>query len=154
MDPDEPSAVYRLYDAYGVLLYIGLTCNPASRWKDHRKEMLWWPEVVHRHLTWYGSRREAWDAERAAIRSEGARYNKGWWPDMVPNLPPGVAPQPHGARTAYQFRETRVSHRILWYHWRLTLQDVLETRREQAGREDSDQTWPTSQQQRSTAQRP
>ncbi|MGZ9935866.1 GIY-YIG nuclease family protein (plasmid) [Streptomyces sp. NC-S4] len=130
MDYDQPAAVYRLYDADEALLYIGLTCNPASRWKDHCKQMLWWPEVTHKHLTWYDTRREAWAAEGAAIREEGARYNKSSWPNMASNLPPGVPPQPHGARTAYQYRETRIGYRMRWYHWRLTLQGVL-TRREE-----------------------
>ncbi|MET9676446.1 GIY-YIG nuclease family protein [Streptomyces sp. NPDC006482] len=131
MDYEKPAAVYRLYDADGALLYIGMTRNEASRWKDHRKEMLWWPEVTDKHLTWYDTRWQAWDAERLAIRTEGPRYNKSSWPDMAPQLPPGVPPQPHGARIAYQHRETRGGYRIQWYQWRLTLQDALETLREQ-----------------------
>lgn len=132
MNPDQPAAVYRLYDADGTLLYIGLTSNPDSRWKDHRKEMLWWREVIAKQLVWYETRRQAAEVERAAIRSEGARYNKSSWPGMTSSLPAGVPAQPHGARTAYQHRETRVGYRIQWFHWRLTLQDALETEREQA----------------------
>ncbi|MFF2571201.1 GIY-YIG nuclease family protein [Streptomyces sp. NPDC058084] len=133
MDDAKASTVYRLYDAHGALLYIGVTRNPASRWKDHRKEMLWWPEVTDKHLTWYGTHEAAWAAEAHAIRTEGPRYNKSNWPDldMAPRLPPGVPPQPFGARIAYQHRETRGGYRIRWYQWRLTLQDALETLREQ-----------------------
>ncbi|MER6477129.1 GIY-YIG nuclease family protein [Streptomyces filamentosus] len=131
MDEVKASAVYRLYDEHEALLYIGVTRNPPSRWKDHRKEMFWWREVTDKRLTWYSTHEEAWEAERHAIRTEGPRYNKSSWPGMAPQLPPGVPPQPSGTRIAYQHRETRVGYRIQWLQWRLTLQDALETIREQ-----------------------
>ncbi|ROQ26017.1 hypothetical protein EDD98_5600 [Streptomyces sp. PanSC19] len=49
--------------------------------------------------------------------------------------------RPSPARNIYQHRETRSGYRIRWYHWRLTLQDALETLREQAGmRENQEST--------------
>jgi hypothetical protein len=134
LDNDRPTAVYRLRNTDGDLLYIGMTRNPKQRWKDHRKEMLWWPEVADRHLNWYDTRLEARAAEGVAIREEGPRYNKSTWPDMKPGLPPGVPPQPYGARLAYQYREIRPSYRIVWFLWRLGLQDALETQKEEAVR--------------------
>ncbi|MFJ9434547.1 GIY-YIG nuclease family protein [Streptomyces sp. NPDC101490] len=131
MDYEKPTSVYRLYDEIDALLYIGMTSTPATRWQEHRKEMLWWPEVSEKRFTWYDNRIDAWDAERQAIHQEAPRYNKSTSPDRVPYLPPGIPPQPFGARTAYQYRETRGGYRIQWYLWRLRLQDALETSREQ-----------------------
>ncbi|WP_411119910.1 GIY-YIG nuclease family protein [Streptomyces sp. 058-1L] len=76
MDYEQPAAVYRLYDADGALLYIGMTRNEVSRWKSHRKEMLWWREVVSKHLTWHDTRWQAWEADRHAIRTEGPAHRQ------------------------------------------------------------------------------
>ncbi|WP_031129594.1 GIY-YIG nuclease family protein [Streptomyces aureocirculatus] len=104
MDYAQPAAVYRLYDAAGHLLYIGLTCNPRSRWKDHRKEMLWWREVAFKVIL----------------------YNAY---ETFPR--PGIPPQPYGHRIAYQHRETRPGYRIQWFLWRLGVQDTWATETEQ-----------------------
>ncbi|WP_051853088.1 GIY-YIG nuclease family protein [Streptomyces aureocirculatus] len=102
MDYAQPAAVYRLYDAAGHLLYIGLTCNPRSRWKDHRKEMLWWREVAFKVITWHETRHQACAAESSAVASERPLYNAY---ETFPR--PGIPPQPYGHRIAYQHRETR-----------------------------------------------
>jgi Bacterial regulatory proteins, gntR family len=71
----DPTAVYRLYDADGTLLYIGITRNIALRFAHHEIYKPWWPQVVRKTMTWYGSRAEAIRAESAAIVSEGPLYN-------------------------------------------------------------------------------
>lgn len=130
---DRPTAVYRLYDEAGHLLYIGMSNDPVRRWREHRKEMFWWREVERHERTWYASARLADQAERAAIIMENPRYNKS---DYGPGhggvtRPPGVPSQPHGARIAYQRPELRPAFRREWFMWRLHLQDALETQREQ-----------------------
>jgi hypothetical protein len=137
-----PVAQYRLYDRHGALLYIGQSVDPRRRWREHRLEMLWWPEVDRHTLEWLpqppaGVGRWHYGAlEADAIRAENPRYNKSVFDldadrrPLGPVLPPGVPPQPWGARWAYQFRELRPMHRQRWFLWRLLLQDGLETERE------------------------
>lgn len=37
--------IYRIYDASGVLLYLGCTVNVEQRLKAHRRKP-WWPQVA------------------------------------------------------------------------------------------------------------
>lgn len=125
MDYTQPAAVYRLYDAEDRLLYIGLTGAPRQRWKDHRKEMLWWREVAFKWITWHETRWDAGEAERAAVEAERPLYNAACEDTL-----PGVPPMPYGHRIAYQYRETRTGYRIQWFLWRLAVQDVWATEQE------------------------
>jgi predicted GIY-YIG superfamily endonuclease len=70
------TALYRLYDSAGELLYIGVTSNPQVRWGQHKSEKPWWPQVARKTLEWLPTRDEALDAEPRAIVSERPRYNK------------------------------------------------------------------------------
>lgn len=70
-----PTALYRLRDQEGWLLYVGITDNPERRWKDHAKDKPWWPEVADRSIDWLPSRAHAIAAEAAAIRTERPRHN-------------------------------------------------------------------------------
>ena len=67
---DEPTALYRLYDADGALLYIGVTRNTTQRWSQHRKDKTWWHQVARRNITWFASRSDALLAESRAILAE------------------------------------------------------------------------------------
>lgn len=67
--------IYRLFDAGGRLLYIGITHNVKYRWQDHRRRRPWWPEVASAsiHLC------DAWSSpawERIAIRTETPQHNR------------------------------------------------------------------------------
>jgi hypothetical protein len=73
---DDPTALYRLYDAEDVLLYVGITAAPAPRMERHADRQAWWPEVARKTMTWYSTRLEAATAEVAAIEAEKPRYNK------------------------------------------------------------------------------
>lgn len=70
-----PAAVYRLYDADDVLLYIGSAFDPAERCKAHVRQS-WWPKVARRADEWFPHRRAAYVAEMNAIASEDAKYNR------------------------------------------------------------------------------
>lgn len=72
---DEPTALYRFYDGIDRLLYVGITNNLITRWADHRAEKPWWPQVSKRTVVLYGSRGEAEDAEKTAIRMEQPIHN-------------------------------------------------------------------------------
>jgi hypothetical protein len=71
------TALYRLFDQQGVLLYIGITVNPDARFKQHATAKPWWPDVDHSRtlLTWYNTRDEAGTAELAAIRDQNPQHN-------------------------------------------------------------------------------
>lgn len=64
------TAVYRLFSADDVLLYVGISKNFGLRWQQHAHERPWWPEVHHQTITWYGTHGEADEAETAAITAE------------------------------------------------------------------------------------
>jgi hypothetical protein len=67
--------LYRFYDTSGRLLYIGITHDPEVRFKRHAEVSGWWYLQARVEWAWYGSRAEAEDAERAAIRDERPLYN-------------------------------------------------------------------------------
>jgi predicted GIY-YIG superfamily endonuclease len=71
-----PTALYRLRDQSGALLYVGITDNPERRWKDHAKDKSWWPDVKDRSVEWLPTRDHALAAEATAIRAERPRYNR------------------------------------------------------------------------------
>jgi len=70
-----PTALYRLRDRSGALLYVGITDCLERRWRDHSKDKPWWPDVNDRSAEWFPDRRHALAGEAAAIRAERPRYN-------------------------------------------------------------------------------
>lgn len=70
-------ALYRFYDATGALLYVGITCDPGRRFKEHRDKP-WWLEVANVRVEHHPHRLSASRAERFAILNERPRYNKTW----------------------------------------------------------------------------
>jgi S-DNA-T family DNA segregation ATPase FtsK/SpoIIIE len=71
------TAVYRLRDRKGVLLYVGITNNPTTRMAEHAAEKVWWTEVDQSQtsISWYGNRAKAKAEETKAITSERPRWN-------------------------------------------------------------------------------
>lgn len=74
-DTAPQTALYRLSDASGRLLYVGVSEVPLRRWKEHSKDKPWWPRVATLTLEWFDSRTEALGAEVDAIRSERPLHN-------------------------------------------------------------------------------
>lgn len=70
-----PVALYRLFDAGGELLYIGISGGPWQRFTQHAADKPWWPGVVRAEIEWYPAREIAEQAERDAIRAEFPRHN-------------------------------------------------------------------------------
>lgn len=82
--PTGRSALYRLYDSEGVLLYVGISRYPDERFKEHAGDKLWWHHVARKEITWHDNRVEALSSEAAAMKNERPLYNgyhhlgKGW----------------------------------------------------------------------------
>lgn len=71
-----PGVVYRMRDAGGALLYVGVTTSPATRIAHHAPGKPWWREVSRIDLEHFETREEAAAAEVVAIRDESPRYNR------------------------------------------------------------------------------
>lgn len=71
----ERTALYRLFDVAGALLYIGISVDPGVRWRVHAREKSWWAEVSERTVEWFETRKAAEAAEVAAVAAELPRYN-------------------------------------------------------------------------------
>ncbi|MFJ9037946.1 GIY-YIG nuclease family protein [Streptomyces sp. NPDC102406] len=78
-EPDEPTALYRLYDAEYDLLYIGISRDPSKRFKAHAHDKSWWHCVEYVDFTWFNSYPEARGAENRAHASERPPYNGLRW---------------------------------------------------------------------------
>lgn len=65
--------LYRIYSG-GVLLYVGVTVNPAGRIPRHRRRA-WWAQVTEIRTDLIGTREEAFYAEWRAITTEKPVYN-------------------------------------------------------------------------------
>jgi predicted GIY-YIG superfamily endonuclease len=127
--------MYRLYDAGGGLLYIGITQRePRERFKEHRKTMLWWPEVARRDVLLLDVTFHAAELlERAAIRDERPLYNHHGQPSDEPGKrrqrPDGYWTQPW--RCDYP---DPASWSRAWFEWRAVVRDERLTPAERAAR--------------------
>lgn len=77
-DQSERTALYRLYDADGALLYIGISATPKERLKAHRYGLhrnTWAPSVASQTVEWCESKDAALAAEEIAIRQEQPLHN-------------------------------------------------------------------------------
>lgn len=72
---DQPTAVYRFFDAKGVLLYVGISVRPELRFPQHELDQIWWYQVATREIVWYLHRYDAEAEEQRAIREEQPVYN-------------------------------------------------------------------------------
>jgi len=73
----EQTALYHIWGAAELLLYIGISDDFGRRWKQHAKQQPWWGEK--RRLTvdeWFDRREDAEAAEAAAVKAEKPKYNK------------------------------------------------------------------------------
>lgn len=86
------TAVYRLYDNAGSLLYVGLGSDPKSRWRAHARDKTWWPDVATKEVEWHDTFSEAASAEHAAIHKENPAHNKASWKWSKQDSQP---PEPH-----------------------------------------------------------
>lgn len=69
------ATLYRHRDAYGELLYIGVSLRPLYRTAQHAGSS-WFPEIVQIDLVHFPDMKSARQAERTAIAIEKPKYNK------------------------------------------------------------------------------
>ena len=74
--PQQRTALYRLYDDAGVLLYVGITDDLCGRMRGHETTQPWWPQVRRKTVAWYDERDEADLAETMAIAAERPLHNQ------------------------------------------------------------------------------
>lgn len=82
------TALYRLYGDAENLLYVGITNNPQTRWKQHAERKPWWGAVVVREVEWFSSRAGAERAEAQLISECRPIHNDA--PGMPPRTPPDL----------------------------------------------------------------
>lgn len=75
MNPENPHALYRFFDADEQLLYIGITWDIASRFRRHAADKPWWSDVRRIAVEEHPGRAAVLAAETAAIKAEKPRYN-------------------------------------------------------------------------------
>lgn len=73
---NKKTALYRHYDAFGTLLYVGMSYSPVSRLANHINSAEWIEYAVRMEMKWFETRKEAEKAEIAAIKTENPKYNK------------------------------------------------------------------------------
>ncbi|MFG2900954.1 GIY-YIG nuclease family protein [Streptomyces zaomyceticus] len=133
-----PTCLYRLFDVFGRLLYVGISSDLKRRWKEHRKKHWWWPQVVERREEWFDDRGSAFEEERATVRTELPLHNAESWGDMTgglhPPLPAGVPERPPTPEGEDWFEDTvAASHYWLSRNiWRAQLRDAAPTPEELA----------------------
>jgi predicted GIY-YIG superfamily endonuclease len=98
---DEPTTLYRFFDATGHLLYAGITSDLPTRLRTHNRLQNWWRDVQRTMLEHFDSREAARAAELRAIRAEHPRYNR-WSGVPYARMPAEVAGALHA--TAEQDR--------------------------------------------------
>jgi predicted GIY-YIG superfamily endonuclease len=97
---DDTTALYRLWNEAGSLLYVGISHHPRMRFEQHAVEKPWWPEVARKTVTWHGTRAEASDAETTAIQEEHPRYN-------APRRPAGREAERENSTAKYRQMERK-----------------------------------------------
>ena len=69
------TALYRYFDPDGKLLYVGISLSPTYRQSQHRDSSHWYERIETMRVQWFDCRRDALDAERAAIKAECPECN-------------------------------------------------------------------------------
>lgn len=67
--------LYRLFDASGALLYVGVSRDPFERLRRHAQKKEWWAEVARIDLSVCATYRTALTQEREAIAVERPLHN-------------------------------------------------------------------------------
>ena len=75
--PPEETWFYKVKDAAGEVIYVGITCHPRLRFQEHRIYARWWREAVSVAWLRFDTRLEALAAERHYLRNlrQRPRFN-------------------------------------------------------------------------------
>ena len=88
---DDTTALYRHFDADGILLYVGIALSPIARLCEHRAGSAWYDRITTVKIVRYPTRDEAEAAELRAIREERPLHNIAG--ASAPMVPLNVAPR-------------------------------------------------------------
>lgn len=121
IDHSRPTALYRLFDASGQLLYVGIAFVPETRWRKHAKKD-WGPLIARKEAEWFPDRRSARAVELQLIRSLQPQHNiaetprKRWKAGATPPEHPvakgcSLPPEPKGDPSDIMVRLARAAHR-------------------------------------------
>lgn len=72
--------LYRFFNKDDQLLYVGISNNWTQRLKQHYKDSAFFSEIYHATFEHFETREEVEAAEKVAIATEGAIYNKAYNP--------------------------------------------------------------------------
>lgn len=75
VDENQPHYVYRVYDPFGDLIYIGCSIDVPSRMSQHYSQAWWGPQAAKVKAKVYPNRFTGRRAESEAIRTERPRWN-------------------------------------------------------------------------------
>lgn len=79
------TALYRHFDADGILLYVGISATPAYRLSQHI-DREWFNDIRRVEIEMFPSREEAIAAEITAIKTEAPRFNSRYVPQYQKHL--------------------------------------------------------------------
>jgi predicted GIY-YIG superfamily endonuclease len=71
----EQTYLYEAYDAFGNLLYVGITNDLKRRLNEHRRSAKWWTQQTEVRHTYYASRDEAKEQESRVIAERSPGFN-------------------------------------------------------------------------------
>lgn len=77
-DKNVRTALYRLYDAEGRLLYAGIATFPEYRWEQHASQKNWWHLVARKTVEWHVDRVSALVEEARVTAAEKPLYDLSW----------------------------------------------------------------------------
>lgn len=75
MTGDEPTQLYRHFDAQGRLLYVGISLSTVARLTQHRNSSDWYSQISRVEIQKFDTRAEAEGAEWEAIQKEKPIHN-------------------------------------------------------------------------------
>lgn len=79
--------VYRMYDAEGLLLYVGKTYRVKQRLEGHAKDKPWFGDVARLEVRIYKNEDAALAAEAWAIKRENPLHNRAHPEPWTPTAP-------------------------------------------------------------------
>lgn len=68
--------LYRHFDDEGLLLYVGVSINPAARLSCHKYTSLWYPRIATITIERFQTKQSALNAEFNAMLFERPKFNK------------------------------------------------------------------------------
>jgi hypothetical protein len=74
--PDHtPTSVYRYYDEWDTLIYVGITGRGVTRNREHNRDKEWWPFVARQEVDHFDTRDDAARRESALIAKYRPPFN-------------------------------------------------------------------------------